>query len=185
MSPPMVSQSPSGSSASSRSLTSSTGSLACTLTLAVGLGLDRRLLAVELVDDLAHQLLDEVLERDQAGGAAVLVDHDRHVELLGLHLGQQLGDALGLGHEAGLSHQLGHQLGVASVALGPHQVLGVDDADDVVDALAADGHPAAAVEEHDLHHVGDPEVAVDGDHVGSGHHHLAHDRVAELDDLAR
>ena len=43
--------------------------------------LDRRLLDVELVDDLAHQLLDEVLEGDQAGRAAVLVDDDGQVEL--------------------------------------------------------------------------------------------------------
>ena len=62
-------------------------------TLAVGQALDGRLLDVELVDDLADQLLDEVLERDQPGRAAVLVDHDRQVELAVLHLAEQAGDA--------------------------------------------------------------------------------------------
>ena len=62
-----------------------------------------RLLDVELVDDLPHQLLDEILERDQPGGAAVLVDHHGLVEALGLHLAHQVGDPLGLGHEVGLA----------------------------------------------------------------------------------
>ena len=67
------------------------------------------------------------------------------------------------------------------VALGPHEVLGVDDADDVVDALAAGGDAAVAVEDDDLHGVGHPEVGGDRDHVGAGHHDLAHDGVAQLD----
>ena len=78
--------------------------------VAAGERLDRGLLHVVLVDDLAHQLLDQVLERDQAGGAAVLVDDDGHVELLRLHLAHQLGDALGLGHEDRLAGQLAHRL---------------------------------------------------------------------------
>ena len=36
-------------------------------------------LDVELVVDLADDLLDHVLDGAQAGDAAVLVDHDRHV----------------------------------------------------------------------------------------------------------
>ena len=79
--------------------------------------------------------------------------------LLGLHLAQQLGDPLGLGHEVGRAHELARPARRSrAVALGPHEVLGVDDADDVVDALAAHRDAAVAVEDHDLHHVGDPEV---------------------------
>ena len=51
---------------------------------------ERLLLDVVLVDDLAHELLDQVLEGDQPGSAAVLVDHDGEMESLGLHLAQQL-----------------------------------------------------------------------------------------------
>ena len=78
---------------------------------AVVVALDGRLLDVELVDDVAHQLLEEVLERDQPGRAAVLVDHDRHVELLLLHLAQEVGDLLGLGDELGRPHAVAHRLG--------------------------------------------------------------------------
>ena len=40
---------------------------------------DGRLLLVVLVPDLADQLLQNVLHRDDAAGAAVFVDHDGHV----------------------------------------------------------------------------------------------------------
>ena len=90
------------------------------------------------------------------GGAAVLVDDDGHVEALLLHLPQQVGHALGLGHEVGGPGQLADGQVLVVVALGPHQVLGVHDADHVVDALAARGDPAVAVEDHDLHRVGRP-----------------------------
>src|SRR5216684_73208 len=43
--------------------------------------LDEALLLVELVADLAHQLLEQILEGDQARGAAVFVCHDGEVEL--------------------------------------------------------------------------------------------------------
>ena len=72
--------------------------------------LDRRLLDVELVDDVTHQLLEQVLERDEAGRAAVLVDHDGHVELLLLHLAQEVRHLLGLGHELGRPHAGPHEL---------------------------------------------------------------------------
>src|SRR5579885_1428501 len=50
---------------------------------AVGLRLDqllaRRIVLVVLVVDLADDLLEHVLDGDEPGHAAVLVDHDRHV----------------------------------------------------------------------------------------------------------
>ena len=57
---------------------------------------DRLGLDVVLVADLADDLLEQILDRDQAGGAAVLVDDDRALHLLALELLQQLGHALGL-----------------------------------------------------------------------------------------
>ena len=71
----------------------------------------------------------QVLERDQPGGAAVLVDDDRHVELARLHLAQQLRDPLRLGDEVRGPHRAFDFVAAAAFALGPHQVLGVDDAD--------------------------------------------------------
>jgi hypothetical protein len=75
--------------------------------VAVGQRLDVGNVVVELVGDLADQLLEQVLERGEPGGAAVLVDDDRHVGAAHLHLGQQLGDPFGLGHEQRRVDQLG------------------------------------------------------------------------------
>ena len=64
-----------------------------------------RLLDVVLVLDLADDLFDQVLDRDQPGRAAVLVDDDRDVHAALLHLVQQLVDLLGLGHVRRLARQ--------------------------------------------------------------------------------
>jgi hypothetical protein len=66
-------------------------------------------------------------------------------------------------------------------ALGPDQVLGVGHAHDVVDVAAVTGRresPASMATPR----ASDRLVAVRGSHVGTGHHDLAHDGVAELDD---
>ena len=59
-----------------------------------------QLLDVVLVDDLADQLLEAVLQGDQSDDAAVLVGDDGQVELAGLHLSHQAADRLVLGDEA-------------------------------------------------------------------------------------
>ena len=66
--------------------------------------LGRHLLHVVLVGDLADELLDEVLQGDQTGGAAELVHDNRHVVFAGLHFPHQLGDPLALRRELGLAH---------------------------------------------------------------------------------
>ena len=55
--------------------------------------LDRLLLDVELVGDLADDLLEQVLERDDALHRPVLVHHDLHVLVRAPELGQQLDEA--------------------------------------------------------------------------------------------
>ena len=45
---------------------------------------------VVLVLDVADDRLDHVLDRDEAVGAAVFVDHQRHMRVRGLHLHQQV-----------------------------------------------------------------------------------------------
>ena len=60
--------------------------------------LDLDLLRVVLVGDLADDLLEQVLDRDQAGSAAVLVDDDGDVLAPRLHLAHQVVDRLGVRH---------------------------------------------------------------------------------------
>src|SRR6266568_4003405 len=67
---------------------------------------EERTLAVELVLDLADELLDDVLEGDEAGGAAELVDHDRELHPLAAELGERAVEVGRLGEVERLAHQL-------------------------------------------------------------------------------
>ena len=164
-------------------MTSSTGSRALTRSSPEPSRSTGGLLDVELVDDLADQLLDEVLERHQSGGAAVLVDHHRLVELVGLHLAHQVGHPLGLGDEVGRRGDASRTgVGPWPCPDGTDHVLGVGDAHHVVHLLLDRGHPAEPDLEGPLEGGLDRLVGADGDHVGPGHHHLPHHGVAELDD---
>src|SRR5579864_3376481 len=89
--------------------------------LTVAEGLHGGLLDVVLVDDLAHQFLDEVLEGDQSGGAPVLVDGDRLVKLALLHLAHEPRHPLGLGDEVRGPHEVAHGSRAVAVALGPDE----------------------------------------------------------------
>ena len=72
--------------------------------------LDPWLLAVVLIGDLADDLLEDVLDRDQTGSAAVLINDDRHMHLLRLHVAQQLVDRLGLRDEVCRPHHVADPL---------------------------------------------------------------------------
>src|SRR5438552_1749450 len=64
--------------------------------------LDARLFRqIILILDLTDDLLKEVFNRNQAGGAAILVNNQRHVHAALLQLLQQLVDLLGFWHEIG------------------------------------------------------------------------------------
>ena len=147
--------------------------------------LDQGGLHVVLVGDLADDLLEHVLDGDQSGRAAVLVDDDRDVGLLRLHLAQQLVDRLALGHEDRRPHDrldLLDRLAVAVHVGAADQVLEVGDAEHVVGALADDRDAAEAAAQGERERLAQGLVALDEDDVGARHHHLAHDGVAELED---
>ena len=144
--------------------------------------LDLGALGVVLVDDLADQLLEAVLERDQPGDVAVLVGDDREVELAGLHLAHQPADRLVLGDEPHRAHEIEHRQVAAVLALGPDQVLRVGEADHVVVAGAEDRQPAVPVGDRQVERCRHRGIVRDDHHVGPRQHHLAGDRVAELDD---
>ena len=100
---------------------------------------DERLLLVVLVLDLADDLLEQVLDGHEAGGPAVLVEHDRDVDLAPLELVEQVVDAHRLGHEDGGPQERAAALGrsVAERLQERQQVLGVEDADDLVDRVCS------------------------------------------------
>ena len=89
--------------------------------------------AVVLVGDLADDLLEDVLQRDDPGRAAVLVDDDGQVGGPLLQQGQQRRERQGLGHGQRLGHDVADRRGGPPLERHPERVLHVPDADDVVE----------------------------------------------------
>ena len=86
----------------------------------------------------------------------------------------------------GRAHHLVDALGeldVRRLEVAAHDVLEVGDADDVVEVLADHRHPGEAAAQEERHRLAQVLVALDVDDVGARHHHLARDRVAELEDV--
>ena len=100
--------------------------------VAVGQPPDRPAGRAGLVRDLPHDLLDDVLERDDPGRAAVLVDHDGKLGPFALQVGQQVVERLGLGHDRRLPDR---PLEVGIGALGHHQLDQLVDVDDPLDPI--------------------------------------------------
>ena len=127
-------------------------------------------LAVELVLDFAHDLLQHVFNRDQPRHAAKLVHHDGHVIAVDAKSAQQIVQPLALGHEHGRAHQRAHaQLGRA---LQFEQVLGHQDAGDVLALALIDGKARMRRVNHRAQQRFVRRVNVEHVHARRGHHHL-------------
>src|SRR5262245_37313008 len=148
---------------------------------AVALVDDRLGLDVVLVADLADDLLEKVLDRDQPGGAAVLVDDDRDLRLLPLELLEELGHALALGHHHDRPGQVGDSALVVGVA-DRDEILHEDEAGDVVEVLAIHGKARVLLLAEERAQIADGRLVPDRDDVGARRHHLADQRVPEVDD---
>ena len=103
-------------------------------------------LVVVLVRDVADQFLNQVLKGNQAGGAAVLVNNNRHVRGLALHLTQQLHSALRLGLKTSRAHQLNHGRQGGTLRRlrmqdkGAHRVLQVEHAQNLIARITNHRH---------------------------------------------
>ena len=102
-------------------------------------------LVVVFVIDLADDLLDHILQGHQAAHPAELVDNDGQVDLLQLELAQQLGDRLGFGDEGDRVEELAQvEVGLRAAGADAQQVLGMEDADDVIRVAFVDGDAGVA-----------------------------------------
>ena len=140
---------------------------------------------VVLVVDLTHDLLEHVLDGDDSRGAAVLVDDDRHVRASRLHVLEQLIDLLAVRDHEGRSHERLDRLGllrVAAVEDPSHDVLEINDADDIVGVLADDRDAREARSQAQRECLAQGLVPLDEDHLGARHHDLAREGVAEFED---
>lgn len=98
---------------------------------------------IVFVVDRSDNLFEQVLHRDEPSGAAKLIEHDREMSFLPLHVGQHVFDLPRAGNEERRAGDvLYRSLGTGEEAA--QNVLGVYDADDVVERLAGDRVARAA-----------------------------------------
>ena len=140
---------------------------------------------VGLIGDLPHDLLDDVLDRDDAHDAAVLVHHHGHRGALALQVREQIVERLGLGHDRRVVHDRPHG-GVWPLL---HQALrertGMHEAAYAVAVVFLGHHQARVAARYaqlqgGLHVLGD----VDRDHRGDRRHHLARVLLVQVKDAA-
>src|SRR5712671_4612344 len=151
--------------------------------LVIGEADDHRLLDVVLVLDLADDLLEEVLDRDEAGRPAVLIEDDREVDLPALELVQEVVDRHRLGDIDGRPKERPEvRSGAGRFAQERQEILGVEDPEDLVDRLVVDRDTAVAVLHDRLDRLVERRRRLDGRHRDPRHHHLVDATAAELDD---
>ena len=168
----------------SSSLKSSIGNVPSIRIVVSLIALDRLVRQVELVLDLADDLLQEILEGDDPLRRAVLVDDDRHVLVRAPELGEERGQVLRLGHDVGRAQQRGElDLGDRAVVERRDEVADVEDADDLVERLAEDGVAGVGRLEHGTESLLRCHLDRDADHLGTGHHHVRRLLVGEVEHL--
>ncbi len=132
-------------------------------------GPERPLVLVVLVLDVADDLLEQVLDGDEAVDAAIFVDHHRHVDARGLHLLQQHADR----HRRRRIEQRPEQPGEVergrpgAEAVLQREILEVDEADRLVERLRIDRQPRQRARLEDLNDLLEGGVIGDRDDVGA------------------
>lgn len=142
------------------------------------------LLAVALVVDVADDLLQNVLQRQQSQRRAVFVHDDGHVYLVALELLEEVVDLLVFGYVVG-GAQVFPPVEIAAFVDEVQHVFDVEDADDGVDVVAIDRYAREArLDDGAAHRV---EVALDihGRDVHAGTHDVLDVRIDEIDDAGQ
>ena len=145
-------------------------------------------LVVVLVRDVTDQLLNEVLQGNQTGGSAVLINHNRHVRGLALHLTKQVHGALRLGLKTSRAHQLNHgrqggtRGGLTVQNEGAHRVLQVEHAQNLIARIANHRHAGVARTQEQAQRLTQRGVTVGGEHVGTRNHERTDAGIVHLKD---
>src|SRR5271166_1465891 len=135
-----------------------------------------------LVAYFAHDLFDQIFNGNHADDAAVLVNHNGHADVVALHLAQQFAAQLGFGNEVHIGlHQVAHRLAVRLNIGYLQQVLGINDALDVIDIAFVHGNARVRMFPHQIGKFGDGHAGWRGDDLGTRRHYLTHRLVAKLD----
>ena len=130
---------------------------------------------VVLIANIADDLLDDVFKRDQPLHDAVLVDDERRMGLSAQELLELVAQRRRFGDEPRLEREIG-DIEFARVSasrdIRPEQVLGVQDANNIVRLPAPEGHAGIGRSDHFAHQLVRRKIGVDEPHFGAVNHHV-------------
>ena len=150
---------------------------------AVGLRPHARHRDVVLIGDVADDFLQNVLERDQPHHLTVFVDHQREMRLPTPESFELLGQRADVGHEPGRPRN-GGDVDFGKIAVRDldrtQEVLGVQDADDVLGLSLPQRHPRDLRFQHRLDHLLGRVVGANRDHLGAVDHDVGDGEIAQI-----
>src|SRR5215472_15054375 len=136
-----------------------------------------------LVANFADNLFHKIFNGDKAGDTAIFVDHDSDTNVAFAHLTQKVAAEFAFRDEVDVfAHE---RLDGTTAGFGVRNlqdILRVDDADDVVDGVAIDGHTREGPRAERFYELLDTGAHWDGEHLGARLHGFANGFSAELDD---
>ncbi len=137
-----------------------------------------------LVLDVADYLLDHVLDRDQPLCPAEFVDDDREMDALRPHPGEKIDDAHRFGDEQGLAKQCIERTVASLIVQGDENILDVDHADHLVEAIAVDRKPAVLGVGERPHKLVEADRGRHRDDIASSDANVARRPLAEVKQVA-
>ena len=134
-----------------------------------------------LVIDLADELFEDVFERDDPGGAAILVDHRGKLASAAAQLRQQLFERLRFGHGNDRADELVDRCRRPRPVGHGVDVLGQHDADDIVEIIAVDRIAGVAVRRHGGGKIGHSRRLRQRNNIDARHERVRRGLVTETD----
>ena len=132
------------------------------------------ILDVVLVVDFADDLLDHILDGHQPAYAAVLIHHHGQMIVAHAKFLEQHVEPLAFGHEHDGAHELADLERLAVRDLQAQQILGEQDAENLIAVLADDRKAGMTRLDHELDQFIGRLVALDENHLGARHHDVPH-----------
>ena len=142
---------------------------------------------VVLVADVAHDHLEDVLERDDAAHPAELVDDHRHVQaaMRASRAARSRRPAFRATKLTGARTRSPSGVSLQLVVLEQaKEVFGVEKADDVVDLVAVNREARVALAGDEAKHLGRGVSTSMAETLRAGDHHVAGDQVLQLEHVA-
>ena len=136
------------------------------------------LVLIILVVDLAHDFLQDILQRHNTTGATKLVHHNGNVHLVLLEFAQQVVNLLRLRHEIRRTNQR-LPFEVVTLRQVGQQVLDIQNASDIVLRVLIDGNTRVVIVHHALQHLFVGRRRIQVNHILTTRHHLLHRFVAK------